>query len=57
MQIDPSYISKLQTGKQAPPSEEASRILAKVLGGNLIDLLWLGFIEKAPIEIKQLFND
>lgn len=50
--IDPSYISKLQTGKQAPPSDEVSRILAEALGADPIELIWLSYTEKAPDEIK-----
>ena len=51
--IDPSYISKIQTGKLPPPSEEVSRVLAGVLGGDPTELIWHGYIEKAPKEIKQ----
>lgn len=55
--IDPSYISKLQTGKQAPPSNDVSRTLAEVLGGDPLKLSWLGFIEKAPYDIQQSLRD
>ena len=51
--IDPSYISKLQTGKLPPPSEEVSRALALVTGGDTDELVWLSFVEKAPMETRQ----
>lgn len=54
--IDPSYISKIQTGKQAPPSDEVSRVLAEVLESDPIELIWLGYVEKAPEEIKGYFT-
>ncbi len=51
--IDPSYISKLQTGQLPPPSEEVSQTLAKVLNADAEELIYLGYIEKAPLVIKQ----
>ena len=51
--IDPSYISKLQTNHLPPPSEEVSKSLAEVLGANVDDFIYLGYIEKAPAFIKQ----
>lgn len=54
--IDPSYISKLQTGRLPPPSEEVSRVLAEVLGGDANKLVYLGYLEKAPSIIRQLLE-
>lgn len=54
--IDHSYISKLKNGKMPPPSEELSRVLAEVLGGDPETLVIEGYIEKAPEEIKKLLS-
>lgn len=51
--IDPSYISKLQTGRLPPPSEEVSHVLANVLGAQAEELIYWGYIEKAPQVIRQ----
>ncbi|MBP2655791.1 MAG: hypothetical protein H6Q73_3360 [Firmicutes bacterium] len=55
--IDPSYISKLQSGHLPPPSEEVSKTLAEVLGANAEELIYLGYIEKAPATIRQRLYD
>ncbi|MDW7675377.1 MAG: helix-turn-helix domain-containing protein [Bacillota bacterium] len=54
--LDPSYISKLQTGKQGPPSEEISKAIAEACGGNAEALILEGFIEKAPEPIQNFVN-
>ncbi len=51
--IDHSYISKLKNGKMPPPSEELSRVLAEVLGGDSEVLIIEGYKEKEPKEIKK----
>ena len=51
--IDPSYISKLQSGHLPPPSAEVSKMLAEVLGANAEELIYIGYIEKAPAIIRQ----
>ncbi|MED1911018.1 LexA family transcriptional regulator [Brevibacillus laterosporus] len=52
VKIDPSYISKLQTKKQPPASEEINRALAQVCGGDIDNLVFLGYFEKNPENIK-----
>lgn len=51
--IDPSYISKLQTNRLPPPSEEVSQTLAEVLGANVEEFVYWGYVEKAPEVIRQ----
>lgn len=51
--IDPSYISKLQTGRLPPPSEGISQILAQVLEASVEELTYWGYVEKAPKVIRQ----
>lgn len=51
--IDPSYISKLQTGKQAAASEKISRVLADVCGEKPDNLIFEGYLEKAPKIIRD----
>lgn len=51
--IDPSYISKLQTGKQPPPSEDISKVLAEVCNSDPDSLVWEGYMEKAPEIIRS----
>ena len=54
--IAPSYISKLQTGKQTPASEGVSRAIAEVCGGDPDVLVWEGYMEKAPEIIREYVN-
>jgi len=56
LKIDPSYISKLQSGKQSPPSDEVTETLAKVLGIDPDKLLFYAYMEKAPEIIKKFFS-
>ncbi|MDP2856817.1 MAG: S24 family peptidase [Bacillota bacterium] len=51
--LDPSYISKVQSGRQAPPSEEISRALAQACGGDADDLVFEGYTDRAPQVIKD----
>jgi transcriptional regulator with XRE-family HTH domain len=50
------YLSRLQNGKNPPASEELNRALAKVTGGDADQLIWDGYIEKAPEEIKPILE-
>jgi transcriptional regulator with XRE-family HTH domain len=54
--VAPSYISKLQTNKQAPASDEVNIAIAKVCGGDIEKLLYEAYIEKAPEYIKELLK-
>lgn len=52
--LDPSYISKLQSGKQAPPAEDISRAIAEVCGGDADSLIFQGYMDHAPRVIVDL---
>lgn len=54
VKVAPSYISKLQTRKQAPASDEINIAIAKVCNADTIDFLYESFVEKAPDHIKEL---
>jgi len=56
LKIDPSYISKLQSGKQSPPSDDVTETLAKVLGIEPNKLLFYAYMDKAPEVIKKFFS-
>lgn len=52
--ISKGYISQLQNGKtERPATDELTRALALVTGGNINELLTASLIEKAPVEIKE----
>lgn len=53
VQITPSYLSKLQSGKQAPASEEVNIAIAKACNGDPDDLLFEAYLEKAPTLLKD----
>jgi repressor LexA len=54
--ISKGYISQLQNGKtDRPATDDLSRALAKVTGGDIEKLLTASFLEKAPTEIKMKF--
>ncbi len=57
VKINRSYISKLQTRKQAPASDEVNVALAKVCGGDVEKFRYEGYIEKAPDFIKDYIQD
>lgn len=57
LSIDRSYISKLKNGNKPPASEEVTRALAEVTGGDVQALLIAGHIEKAPKEVKTAFEE
>ncbi|QOS98147.1 helix-turn-helix domain-containing protein [Brevibacterium sp. JNUCC-42] len=51
------HISKLQNGKLPPASEELSRALAEITGGDPYALIIAAYEEKAPEEVKKIFNE
>ncbi|ATO49848.1 S24 family peptidase [Brevibacillus laterosporus] len=57
VKINRSYISKLQTRKQAPASDEVNVALAKVCGGDVEKFRYEGYIEKAPDFIKEFIHN
>jgi len=56
--INPSYISKLKTGKQPPASDDVNKAIAKACNSSdqIDNLLYLAFLEKAPNYIKDFLN-
>ncbi|MCG7317908.1 LexA family transcriptional regulator [Brevibacillus laterosporus] len=52
VKIDPSYISKLQSKKQPPASEEINKALAEVCGGDIDNIVFLGHLERNPEYIR-----
>lgn len=53
VKVVPSYISKLQTGKQPPASDEINIAIAKACGEHPGELLYEGYMVKAPDLIKH----
>ncbi|MCR8981600.1 hypothetical protein [Brevibacillus laterosporus] len=51
------HISKLQNGKLPPASEDLSRALAEITGGDPDALIIAAYEEKAPDEVKKIFNE
>lgn len=54
--VDPSYISKLQTGNQDPASEDVNRAIARACGQDPEILLYEAFMQKAPKMIKDFHS-
>ena len=54
--IDKSYYSKILNGKLSAPSEDYSRIFAKVLGVDERLLVLEGYLDKAPKEVVECLN-
>ncbi|PQQ44555.1 XRE family transcriptional regulator [Bacillus thuringiensis] len=54
--INPSYISKLRTGKQPPASDDVNIAIAKACGfeKQIDDFLFEAYLEKSPEYIKKL---
>ncbi|ELK39077.1 helix-turn-helix domain-containing protein [Brevibacillus agri] len=52
--IDRSYISKLKNGSKPPASEEVTRALAEVTGGDPEPLIIAAYKEKAPPEVREM---
>lgn len=57
VKVDPSYISKLQTGKQPPASEDVNVAIAKVCNYDPNELIYEAYIEKAPLLIKEIMSE
>ncbi|WP_068773764.1 helix-turn-helix domain-containing protein [Paenibacillus sp. FJAT-26967] len=55
--IDRSYISKLKSGAKPPASEEVTKALAEITGGDPEMLVNVGVIEKTPEEIKAFISE
>jgi len=53
-QIDPTYLSKVETGKMVPPAEDTIKRLAKVLGEDPTELLLLA--RKIPADVKDILT-
>lgn len=54
--VSQAYISQLVSGDVPPASEEVSNILAVITGGDPEKLIWLGYIEKAPVQVQPLIK-
>jgi transcriptional regulator with XRE-family HTH domain len=50
--IDFTYLSKIETGKMSPPSQDTIRKLADVLGADLDELLVLA--GRVPDDVKEV---
>lgn len=53
--VDKAYFSKLLNGKVQPPSEELTRLLARICNYDERQLVVENYFDKAPEEIKQAF--
>ena len=53
VKINPSYISRLQTGNQAPASDEVNTAIATVCGGDVDQFRFEAFVEKSPELVKE----
>ncbi|MCM3145348.1 S24 family peptidase [Brevibacillus sp. MER 51] len=54
--IHSTYISKLRLGQRPAPSDEISRALANVTGGDPEELIIAGYIERAPKEVQGVIK-
>ncbi|WP_411503393.1 S24 family peptidase [Brevibacillus centrosporus] len=57
VKINPSYISRLQTGNQAPASDEVNTAIATVCGGDVELLRFEASVEKSPDIVKTFVNE
>ncbi|PFW81361.1 hypothetical protein COL27_20695 [Bacillus sp. AFS075960] len=57
--INPSYISKLRSGKQPPASDDVNIAIAKACGfeKQIEDFLFEAYLEKSPEYIKDLLTE
>jgi hypothetical protein len=55
--VDRSYLSKLKTGAKPPASQELSKAIAEVTGGDPEALVFAGYFEKAPEELKSTITE
>jgi transcriptional regulator with XRE-family HTH domain len=56
IKIDSSYLSKLQTGKQAPASDEINIAIAKICGVDADLLVYEKYMEKVPPYIRDFIK-
>jgi len=54
--VSQAYISQLVKGEVPPPSEEITKILARVIECDPEKLIWLGYIEKAPEPVRPVIQ-
>lgn len=54
--VSQSYLSMLTKGETPPPSEEVSKVLAEITGGDAEKLIWYGLIEKNPLEVQPIIR-
>ncbi|GGG09655.1 S24 family peptidase [Paenibacillus abyssi] len=57
VKVAPSYISKLQTKRQAPASDEVNAAIARVCNADIEDFLYESYIEKSPDTVKELHQE
>jgi len=56
VKVDPSYISKLQSGNQSPASDEINVALAKVCHSDPERLVFEAYLEKAPDVVTDMIT-
>ena len=56
MSVSQGYISQLVRGDVPPPSEEITKVLAEIVGGDPERLIWYAYVEKAPKEIQPIIK-
>ncbi len=54
--IDPSYLSKLQSGKQSPASDEINEAIAKACKADPDVLIFEAYLDKAPEVVIRFIN-
>lgn len=57
IEITKSYISKLKNGNKPPASEDITRALAEVTGGDPDALVMAAYMDKAPVEVKDALRE
>lgn len=57
VKINPSYISRLQTGNQTPASDEVNTAIATVCGGDVELLRFEASVEKSPDIVKKFVTE
>ncbi len=55
--IDKSYFSRVVNGKVPPPAEDLSRMISDICNVDERRLVLEGYIEKAPKEIREVFEN
>ncbi|OYD08766.1 helix-turn-helix domain-containing protein [Paludifilum halophilum] len=55
--VHPTYISKLRLGQRPAPSEEITKTLAEVTGGDPQRLIIEGYMDKTPPAVRSLIKD